>query len=71
MSQQEKAIAVWQLVMDYTFNYNNLAAEYWYAGNDYRWVNEAAYRDPVQVLNTLFGMCGEINGTFASLATMA
>lgn len=71
MTEQEKAIALWQFVKDYTFNFPGLADDDnpWY--RERRWMNEADERDPVQGLNTLYGMCGEINWVFASLVHMA
>lgn len=69
MSDQDKAIAIWQFVKDHTFNYNNHPGEYRDRGNRRR--DEADEKDPVHLLNTLYGMCGEINGAFASLLTMA
>lgn len=61
MTEQEKAIAIWQLVKDYTFNYPGLADDDNHRYRDSRWMNETDERDPVQGLNTLYSMCGEIN----------
>ncbi len=69
MTEQQKAIAIRQFVKDNTLNYPNPSAEQWYAGA--LRPSLADYSDPVRALNTVYGMCGEINSTFLSLARMA
>ena len=69
MKKKQKAIAIRQFVKDNTLNYPNPSAEQWYAGA--LRPSLADYSDPVRALNTVYGMCGEINSTFLSLARMA
>jgi hypothetical protein len=63
MTDQEKAVALRQLVKDYTYNY-------WYPLIVNTRSQKDDYTNPVHMLNTLYGMCGEINSTLASLARM-
>ena len=69
MSEQEKAITLWQFVKDTTFNYPSPTDYAWYTVN---WYNDRSeFTNPVFFLNSLYGMCGEINGTLARLAQAA
>jgi hypothetical protein len=69
MSDQEKAIAIRQLVRDTTFNYPNVRRNDWYA--EIRRKQGAGYNNPVYLLNSLYEMCWGINGAFANLAEIA
>ena len=69
MTDKEKAIAIWQFVKDYTLNFPDPNSQQRYSST--LWVTDTDSSDPVRMLNTLYGMCGEINSTFVSLAKMA
>lgn len=68
MSDQEKAITLWQFVKDTTFNYPFPQEHTWYNS---AWSAWDEFVNPIYFLNSLYGMCGEINGTLANLARIA
>lgn len=69
MSPQEKALTLWKFVKDTTFNYPFVSDHAWYAVD--RFEDWSAFTNPVFFLNSLYGMCGEINWTLARLAQAA
>ena len=70
MTEKETAVAIRQLVKDYTYNYPNPQSTQRYNG-DLWWQSDNDYNNPINMFNTLYGMCGEINGAFMSLAVAA
>lgn len=69
MTGKEKIIALRQFVKDTTFNYPNPSNKEWYPSWD-GW-SVIRYWNPTYFLNSLYGMCGEINRTLAELEKMA
>ena len=69
MTDKEKIIALRQFVKSATFNYPDPGSKERYPNGD-GW-NVMRYWNPAYFLNSLYGMCGEINRTLAELEKMA